>query len=188
MKRNRPLLFALMFVPVCVLTPFVVLAGDDVRAKAVSAPVATPATAVDAPANNREIHAEKARADKKALVATHMALTEGEAKAFWPLYDEYQKSQIDLSRREIQIVAGFLEAQQKGPVDDAAARKVIDDMLVAEQAEVDFRKSFAPKLSKVLPPIKVARYLQIESKMYAVVRAQLATRIPLVGSVPPKAK
>ena len=39
---------------------------------------------------------------------------------------------------------------------------------------------FVPKLSKVLPPKKVARYLQIENKIRALVKYELAGEIPLV--------
>ncbi len=36
-----------------------------------------------------QILREKIRADKKLLVAENMQLTEAEAKAFWPVYDQY---------------------------------------------------------------------------------------------------
>ncbi len=189
MSRTHPLLPGLLLALACTLAPLVALAADA-KSRETPAPVSAPAAAktADAPANNSAIHAEKMRADKKALVANNMALTENEAKGFWPLYDEYQKSQADLSRRNIQVIAAFLEVQKKGSVDGAVSEKLIDDMLAAEQAEVDMRKSFVPRLSKVLPPLKVARYLQIEGKVNAAVRAQLAPRIPLVGSAPSQAK
>jgi hypothetical protein len=41
-------------------------------------------------ADNMQIVLEKVRADKKLLVAENMQLTETEAKAFWPVYDQYQ--------------------------------------------------------------------------------------------------
>ena len=147
-----------------------------------AAATAAPAPAAEAPANNNEILAEKARADKKALVATNMALTEGEAKAFWPLYDEYQKGLADLNTRNLRAIVDFAQAQQKpDAVAGDSAKKLIEDMLAAEQAEVDLRKGMAAKLAKALPPIKVARYLQLENKVRAAVRGQLASRIPLVG-------
>jgi hypothetical protein len=45
---------------------------------------------------------------------------------------------------------------------------------------VKLKRSYVPKLEKVLPGIKVARYLQIENKIRAVVRHDLAAEIPLV--------
>ena len=37
-----------------------------------------------------------------------------------------------------------------------------------------------PKLEKVIPGMKVARYMQIENKIRAVIRYELAASIPLV--------
>jgi hypothetical protein len=41
-------------------------------------------------------------------------------------------------------------------------------------------ESYVPKLSQVLPQKKVARYLQIENKIRAVVKYELAGAVPLV--------
>jgi hypothetical protein len=46
--------------------------------------------------------------------------------------------------------------------------------------EGGLQASYVPKLSKVLPPKKVARYLQIENKIRAAVKYDLAAEIPLV--------
>ena len=56
--------------------------------------VAGVAGAQDKPADTMEIFREKARADKKLVVATTLDLTEGEAKAFWPVYNAYQSDMI----------------------------------------------------------------------------------------------
>jgi len=58
---------------------------------AIMAFVSIPAFTQDKPADNMELVREKLRADKKLLVAEGMKLTETEARAFWPVYDSYQK-------------------------------------------------------------------------------------------------
>ena len=50
------------------------------------------AIAQDKPADQMEMLREQARADKKVVVATALSLTEGEAKAFWPVYNAYQNA------------------------------------------------------------------------------------------------
>lgn len=42
------------------------------------------------------------------------------------------------------------------------------------------KRSYLPKLEKAVPPVKVARYIQIENKIRALVRYELASEIPLV--------
>jgi hypothetical protein len=53
-------------------------------------------------------------------------------------------------------------------------------LVAIEQAETGLKTSYVPKLGKVLPMKKVARYLQIENKVRALVKYDLAGGIPLV--------
>ncbi len=52
-----------------------------------------------ADASNMEILREKIHADKKLVVAANMDLTEAEAKAFWPIYQEYQAKLTKINER-----------------------------------------------------------------------------------------
>jgi len=62
---------------------------------------------------------------------------------------------------------------------DKTARKLADEAINVDLEEAKLRKSYMPKLSKVLPGVKVARYIQIENKIRAIVRYELAAAIPL---------
>ena len=50
---------------------------------------------------------EKVRADKKLLVGANMALTETEAKAFWPVYDAYQADLAKLNQRTVKMISDY---------------------------------------------------------------------------------
>jgi hypothetical protein len=54
---------------------------------------------------NMEILREKLKADKKLVVAANMTLTDAEAKAFWPIYEEYQKELQALNARLKKTIA-----------------------------------------------------------------------------------
>ena len=56
----------------------------------------------------------------------------------------------------------------------------MDENLSIQQAEVKLQSSYVPKLNKALPATKVARYQQIENKIRAVIKYDLAATIPLV--------
>jgi hypothetical protein len=134
----------------------------------------------DAPADNLQILRDKIRADKKLLVATNMELTESEAKGFWPIYDAYQKDLQGINRRIADQLASYAEDLRGGTLTDDGAKKLIDHSVSIGQAEADLISRYAPKLRKVLPAKKVARYLQIENKIRAVVRYDLMAGVPLV--------
>jgi hypothetical protein len=145
---------------------------------AVTALLALPAAAQTA--SDMQILAQKIKADKKLVVAANMQLTEAEAKGFWPVYESYQKDLAGINKRLLGVIKNYAEVYNKGPVSDAAAKKLINQALAVEEAEVKLKRSYMPKLEKVIPGTKVARYLQIENKIRAVVRYELAAQIPLV--------
>jgi hypothetical protein len=136
--------------------------------------------AQDKPADNMQIVREKIKADKKLLVAANMDLTESEATAFWPVYDQYQKDLQKINQRMVKVIEGYAEDYRNRSLSDDKARKLIDEALAIDKAEADLKSAYAPKLTKVLPARKAMRYLQIENKIRAVVRYDIASGVPLV--------
>jgi hypothetical protein len=136
--------------------------------------------AQDKPADNMQILRDKLKADKKLVVATNMELTESEAKNFWPIYDQYQKELQKINRRILVLLESYAADFRSKSLTDEKAKKLIDEAMAIEQAEANLKSTYAPKLSKALPSIKVARYLQIENKIRAVVKYDLAQGVPLV--------
>jgi len=143
---------------------------------------AAPALAQDKKSNdtNMQILRDKIKADKKLVVAANMNLSDAQAKKFWPIYDAYQKELATLNRRIARVIVEYAEADMKGAVSDELAAKLIKESIAVEQAEAAARKRIADKLTKALPGKVAARYLQIESKIRAAVRYELAADIPLV--------
>jgi hypothetical protein len=143
--------------------------------------VALPALAqsTDKPADNFELLAAKIKADKKLLVADNMGLTEGEAKGFWPVYEAYQKDLQQINTRLGNLLVAYANDLKGNSLTDEKAKKYTDELLAIEDSEVKLKKAYVPRLGKVLPARKVARYIQIENKIRAIVRYELADSVPL---------
>jgi hypothetical protein len=139
-----------------------------------------PALAQDKPADNMQILRDKIKADKKLLVAGNMDLTESEAKEFWPIYDDYQKDFHKINERLGALLKSYAADYNDKTMTDEKAKKLIDESLSIDQDELKLRSSYVPRLTKVLPATKVARYLQIENKIRSVLRYDLASVVPLV--------
>lgn len=146
----------------------------------VAPPLYAAAPPEDKPASNMEILLDKVRADKRLVVAANMQLTEGEAQGFWPVYDAYQKDLRGLNERVTKLIREYADSYNKGPMSDETAKKLVSELLAIESAEVELKRSYVPKLEKVLPPMKVARYLQIENKIRAAIQFELAANIPII--------
>jgi hypothetical protein len=147
---------------------------------AVMAGLGIPAVAQDKPADNMQIMKEKVKADKKLMVAANMELTESEAKAFWPVYEEYQKGLAAINQRIGKLIESYAADYRANTLTDEKAKKLTAEYVAIEKAEAGLKESSVPKLSKVLPAKKVARYLQIENKVRALVKYELAGGIPLI--------
>ncbi len=142
------------------------------------AALATPLLAQDKPADNKSLALEKAKADKKLIVAENMQLTEGEAKRFWPLYESYQRDLGKINDRLLKLMDDYAASYQT--MTDAAANKLVDESVAIESDRTKLAQSYLPEFKKVLPATKVVRYYQIENKVRAVINYELADRIPLV--------
>jgi Spy/CpxP family protein refolding chaperone len=123
------------------------------------------------------------RSDKKALVASTLKLTDAEAKRFWPVYDSYQRD-LDLANRRRNVVITALIGTDKPP-SDLYARNLVNELIAADEAEIKSRRSMQNRLmrgvpTRILPPRKAARYLQLENKIRAVQAYDIAANIPLI--------
>ena len=118
------------------------------------------------------------RADKKAYVASILALTPAEAKKFWPVYDAYQRT-LDMTNREKNVTIMGVIGQDK-PVSDPYAKQIAKDIIVADEKETKARRTLYNRVMRALPATKAMRYLQLESKIRAVQAYDYAETIPLI--------
>lgn len=120
-------------------------------------------------------------ADRQALVAANLGLTDAEGQAFWPVYREYRNEMAakvgDRLQKLIQDYADVLDTMT-----DDKAKAMVDEMMTIQQQEFKVRKSYLSKFRKALPEIKVARFLQIENQMDAIIKIGLVESVPLVAS------
>jgi len=118
------------------------------------------------------------RADKKALVAMTLNLTEAEATKFWPIYDAYQRD-LDMINRERNLtVIDVVEADK--PISTQYAKNLEKTLISADEAEIKSRRTCYNNLIKALPAKKAARYLQLEAKIRAAQAYDIAAAIPLI--------
>ena len=129
---------------------------------------------------NMDILRQKIKADKKLVVAENLMLTDAEGTAFWPVYDAYQKDLQQINQRLTAAILAYADAYNKGPVANETAKKLLDEALAIDEAESKLKSASAPKIMAALPATKAARYIQIENKIRAAVRYELAAGIPLV--------
>jgi len=140
------------------------------------------AVAQNRPVDNMQLVLEKVKADKKLLVAQNMQLTESEAKAFWPIYEQYQNELFLLRVQSLKLINSYAESYDT--MNNSKAKKLLNDFTAIEALRLKLVKAYIPKFQKVLSDVKVARYFQIENKINAGLYFELASRIPLITEKP----
>jgi len=139
-----------------------------------------PVLAQNASTNNMEILRQKIKADKKLVVAENLKLTDAEGANFWPVYEAYQKDLQQINERLATAILRYADAYDNGPVTNEKAKQLLDEYLAIDDAEAKLKGAMTPKILAALPAVKAARYIQIENKIRAAVRYELAAAIPLV--------
>jgi hypothetical protein len=117
-------------------------------------------------------------ADKKTFIEKYMELTQAEGKEFWPNYNSYQFDLQKINDRLIKLIDDY--ANNYKNLSDQDATKMVDDYLAIERDQLKLKELYFRTLCKTLPVKKVARFLQLENKIRALVQYELAARVPLI--------
>jgi len=77
------------------------------------------------------------------------------------------------------IIVTYAKEYKANSLTDAKATQLLNQTFAVEEAETRLKKAFTVKLGKVLPGRKAARYMQIENKVRAIVKYEIAGEVPL---------
>jgi hypothetical protein len=157
------------------------LLGASAAALRAEEPAAGPAAEA-----NLDVLLNAIRANRKALVAVNLELTDDEASRFWPVYDRYQKEVNAIGDRLARVIQEYTASFRD--LSNEKALKLVDEYLAVEADRVKVRSAYLGEFAKALPGRTVARLYQIENKLDAVMRYDLAAAIPVVEQEPRPAK
>ena len=129
-------------------------------------------------AENYNVLRKKIMMDQKRLIIMdNMELTEAEGQAFWPVYEKHQEELFQVNQRGAKLILAYAAAYQT--LTDEQAVKLIDEYYDIQDDRLAVMKKMASDVGKVLPGKKAFRYMQVESKLSAIGRYELAKAIPL---------
>ncbi len=130
-----------------------------------------------------ELLLKTVRANRRALVGVNLMLTAEQAATFWPLYDKYQAEVSAAGDRMLAIIDDYV--QHYAELSNEKALQLMTDYLAAEAERLKVRQTYLPEFAKILPGRTVARFYQLDNKMDAVIRYDLAATIPVIDESPP---
>ena len=90
------------------------------------------------------------KADRQAVVAGNLPLSEGEAKAFWPVYKEYRGEVEKLGDRTAKVIMAYAANYQS--MNDTKADAFFTEWMAIERDRVGVREKFVPRVRASCPP------------------------------------
>lgn len=101
---------------------------------------------------------EKMRSEQVAFITSELNLTEAEAQAFWPVYNDIQAQKREAFGKSFEAMKALKEAVDNG----SDTKKLLDEYLKAKKAVDEIEYDAPAKYAKVLPAEKVAKLILSE--------------------------
>jgi hypothetical protein len=113
----------------------------------------------------RRVDFEKFKAQREEFITKAMALTEDEAKVFWPICNELQAKKFELNRSLREEIRKIRQAKRDGKtVNEADYKKVVELSASVKVKEAQLEEEYVAKFLKVLPGEKVFSYQRAEQQ------------------------
>jgi len=125
-----------------------------------------------------EVARDVLNAEKKAVVAEAMTLSDSESGPFWEMYNEYNAELYKVHTKRVNIIKDF--AANYESMSDAKADELWTNSMAYQAELLKLNKAYYKKFKKIVPAGKAALYFQLENKIAALINAELALEIPLV--------
>ena len=126
-----------------------------------SAAFAQPQGGRQAQGGHGQAAAEKLKLEKIAFITSEVGLTEKEAEAFWPVYNQIETEQKALMKAERKA---FMELNKALSSGEGNVQALLDAYLKAKGENVNLHVANAKKYQKVLSAEKTAKFFTCEEK------------------------
>jgi hypothetical protein len=96
--------------------------------------------------------------DEKKILSEFMTFSEQEAKAFWPIYDDYLMTQRKVLYRIVALTFRYINESET--LSDEQADAIVSEIIDIEIEKLLIIKKYTKQIRSVLPPKKMLRFLQ----------------------------
>jgi len=130
----------------------------------------------------QEAYIELLRSDiktkKVAIITEVMQFIDEEARAFWPVYREYDLELSKIGDARIELIKDY--ARNYETMTDEKAKELIQRALKLQERRTKLKKKYFKKFDKVLPSKPVAKFFQLENQINLLIDLQIASELPLI--------
>ncbi|MDT9000600.1 hypothetical protein RQP53_15100 [Paucibacter sp. APW11] len=120
---------------------------------------------------------DKLRTDRKSVVLHNLKLDAAQTAKFTPIYDAYAAELNKLNRELTRMVVAAVNSN--GEMTGPQAKVASKDYLSLADAELKLLRKYHPRVVKAVGEVAGNRFLQVEDKIHALSRFDIAWATPL---------
>lgn len=124
-----------------------------------------------------EVQRTDLRKQKREIIRALTTFTDAQEKAFWPVYDNYEKELMKVNDLRLGVIKDY--ASNYATLTDAKALELAARSMDFQEKRMSLRKAYMEDLKKVLPGILVARLMQLENQTDLLIDLEIAAQVPL---------
>jgi hypothetical protein len=122
--------------------------------------------------------------EKRAIVEQYMPLVPTEKAAFWAEYDAYEVARKELGKQRILIISEYVE--NYGSLTNEKATELMNKAIGNNIALQKLSQKTFKNLSKVIPAVKAAQFIQLENYFATVLQMDIQESLPFIGELQEK--
>lgn len=115
---------------------------------------------------------------KTQIIEQTLALTDDEAKTFWPLQRSYENDLSILGDQQFSVIRDY--AKNWNNLSDATAKDLGKRLLAYHRKRVDLQTKHFDRISKEMSPMMAAKFFQIELQLEDMIDLEIASSLPLI--------
>lgn len=119
--------------------------------------------------------------EKKEIVGSYMQLSPEEATVFWQKYDTYELARKELAKNRLHIINEY--AENYAELSNDKAKKLIEGAIATNMAQQKLIKKTFKNMSKSIPPVQAALFVQLENYLMIVTQMAVQESIFFIGEL-----
>ncbi len=119
--------------------------------------------------------------EKREIVQEYMNLSPVEAPPFWKEYEVYEAARNELGKKRIIIISNYVDNYES--LTDAKATELINGAIANNIALQKLAKKTFKNMSKVISPLKAAKFIQLENYFTIAIQMKLQDGLPFIGEL-----
>ena len=124
-----------------------------------------------------ETQRQVSEAQRTMIITENLQLTSAESEKFWPLYREYRADVAKLNDRFVALIRRYANSYES--LDNKEAMALLKESFDIESDRTKLAKRYSTKFDKFMAGAKVVRFMQIESRLDAIMDLKVKNSIPL---------